>query len=336
LKRAGDTRWSSHFQSICSLVRLFNATCSELENIINEGSTYSQRGDANDAYKMIISFQFIFILHLMKEITGIIDGLCQHLQQKSQDILTAVKLVANTKKLIQKLRDEDWDRLLEEVVSFCKKFEIDIPDLSARYVQRRGRHQRDHITMEHHYHFDIFNVTIDFQLQELDNRFSEGAMELLTLSSTLDPNDVYKSFNIDDICRLAKKYYLLDFSEQEKINLRFQLKHFQLEMLNDPKLKKISSIAELCRGLIETEKSERYHLINRLIRLILTLLVSTTTTKRAFSAMKVIKTRLCNKMDDEFLANSLVVYIEREISESFNSDLILDDFIYLKTRRMQF
>jgi hypothetical protein len=64
--------------------------------------------------------------------------------------------------------------------------------------------------------------------------------------------------------------------------------------------------------------------------------VSTATTERAFSAMKVIKTRLRNKMDDEFLTNSLVVYIEREISESFNSDLILDDFVSLKTRRMQF
>jgi len=34
----------------------------------------------------------------MKEIMGIIDALCQHLQQKSQDILTAVQLVTNTKK----------------------------------------------------------------------------------------------------------------------------------------------------------------------------------------------------------------------------------------------
>jgi hypothetical protein len=84
------------------------------------------------------------------------------LQQKFQDILTAVQLVANTKKLIQKLRDEDWDSLLEEVVSFCKKFEIDIPDLGACCVQHRGLHQRDHITVEHQYHFDIFNATIDF------------------------------------------------------------------------------------------------------------------------------------------------------------------------------
>jgi bisphosphoglycerate-independent phosphoglycerate mutase (AlkP superfamily) len=102
-------------------------------------------------------------------------------------------------------------------------------------------------------------------------------------------------------------------------------------MLNDPKLKNLSSIAKLCQGLIETEKSERYNLMDRLIRLVLTLLVSTATTERAFSAMKVIKTRLRNKMDDEFLAKTLVVYIEREISESFNSDLILDDFVSLRT-----
>jgi hypothetical protein len=107
-------------------------------------------------------------------------------------------------------------------------------------------------------------------------------------------------------------------------------------MLNDPKLKNLSSIAKLCQGLIETEKSERYNLMDRLIRLVLTLLVSTATTERAFSTMKVIKTRLRNKMDDEFLAKTLVVYIEREISESFNSDLILDDFVSLRTRKMQF
>ncbi len=82
--------------------------------------------------------------------------------------------------------------------------------------------------------------------------------------------------------------------------------------------------------MIETEKSERYHLIDRLIRLVLTLPVSTATTERAFSAMKIVKTRLRNKMEDEFLANSLVVYIEREIAESFNLDSILDDFVSLK------
>jgi hypothetical protein len=82
--------------------------------------------------------------------------------------------------------------------------------------------------------------------------------------------------------------------------------------------------------LVETGKSKTYYLIDRLIRLVWTLPVSTATTERAFSAMKIVKTRLRNKMEDEFLANSLVVYIEREIAESFNLDSILDDFVSLK------
>jgi hypothetical protein len=109
--------------------------------------------------------------------------------------------------------------------------------------------------MEHHYHFDIFNAVIDFQLQELDNRFSERTMKLLTLSSALDPSNGYKSFNIKDICTLADKYYSLDFSNQEKMTLKFQLKHFQVAMLNYPKLQGLSSIVELCQRLAETGKS---------------------------------------------------------------------------------
>ncbi|KAG6730395.1 hypothetical protein I3842_01G077400 [Carya illinoinensis] len=261
IKRAGDSRWGSHFYSICSLLRMFEATCSE--------------------------------------IMGITDVLCQVLQQKSQDILNAMNM----------LRNEGWENLLENVVSFFKKFDIDIPELSSCYIQGRGRHQRDHITIEHHYHFEIFNATIDFQMQELDNRFGEGTTKLLTLSSALDPKDGYKSFNIDDICCLAEEYYPLDFSENEKINLRFQLKHFEVDVLSNPKLE-------------EPEKSKIYYLIDRLIRLILTL--------------PIVKTRLRNKIEDEFLANNLVVYIEREIAKNFDLDSILDDFVCLKECKLQF
>jgi hypothetical protein len=41
-------------------------------------------------------------------------------------------------------------------------------------------------------------------------------------------------------------------------------------------------------------------------------------------------------MEDEFLANNLVVYIEKEIAKSFDSDLILNDFVSLREHEMQF
>ncbi|CAL9019982.1 unnamed protein product [Prunus brigantina] len=59
------------------------------------------------------------------------------------------------------------------------------------------------------------------------------------------------------------------------------------------------------------KRSQRYYLIDRLIRLVLTLPVSTATTERAFSAMKLVKTALRNKMKNEFLVDSMIVYIEK-------------------------
>ena len=72
-------------------------------------------------------------------------------------------------------------------------------------------------------------------------------------------------------------------------------------------------ISELCRGLKISGKSKFNHLIDRPICLVLTLLVSTTITKRAFLAMKLLKTRLRNRMEDELLADNMIVYIERKL-----------------------
>jgi len=58
-------------------------------------------------------------------------------------------------------------------------------------------------------------------------------------------------------------------------------------------------------------------------------------TERAFSAINIVKTRLRNRMEDNFLANYLIVYIEKEIAERFTIDMIIDDFYYMKERRAQ-
>ncbi|GKD94192.1 zinc finger MYM-type protein 1-like protein, partial [Tanacetum coccineum] len=90
LQRAGDTRWSSHFKSICSLLRLFGPTRVVLNDIYLGRSTYSQKGN-NGVYR-------------------------QTLQNKSQDIVNALTLVSTTKTLLQELKDDGWESLLDKVL----------------------------------------------------------------------------------------------------------------------------------------------------------------------------------------------------------------------------
>ena len=69
-------------------------------------------------------------------------------------------------------------------------------------------------------------------------------MELLTLSSALDPKDNSKLFNIEEIYKLAEKFYLYNFSEYERILLKSQLQHYGLDIPNH--FKDTGTLSELC------------------------------------------------------------------------------------------
>lgn len=178
-------------------------------------------------------------------------------------------------------------------------------------------------------------VAIDTQVDALCDRFPDNAIELLILSSALDPKEDYKSFNIDNVCKLAEKFYPNDFTVEERDALRLELEIFEVDKQFNVNLQNMSTISELCQKFTETGKSEVYYLIDRLLRLVLTLPVSTATTERAFSAMKIVKTRLRNKMTDQYLADYLAVYIERQIAKSFSKDSILEHWHAAGNRRVQ-
>ncbi|XP_028063439.1 uncharacterized protein LOC114266723 [Camellia sinensis] len=302
LKRAGDTQWGSHLGSISSLINMFSATFSVLSNVINDGATSTQHADVDGVYDKITSFEFVFILHLMRDIMGTTDV---------------------------------FAKLCNNVQLFCGKYDIDIPDMSAHYTSSRDRacHQKDHITIEHHFQVDIVTIICDSQLQELNNRFKEDVMELLILSYALDPRDDYSSFKIEDICKLANQFYPNDFIVQEKIYLKIQLQSYEIDILKHLEFQQLLTISDLCQMLVKTRKSTIYPFVDRLICLGLTLPVSMATTKRAFSAMKILKTRLRNRMEDDFLSSYLLTYAEKDIAQDFDVDSIIDAFYIMTERR---
>ena len=67
---------------------------------------------------------------------------------------------------------------------------------------------------------------------------------------------------MDDICHLVEKYYPLDFFERDRTGLKIQLKLFEHDVQIHLMFQNLSSMAELCRRLVETEKSQVYPLID--------------------------------------------------------------------------
>ena len=88
------------------MIELFTAAQTVLESISMNGLNHNIRGEAKGAYNETRSFKFCFILLILNKVMGIIDYLCQVLQHKSQDIITALDLVSATKGNLQKLRQD--------------------------------------------------------------------------------------------------------------------------------------------------------------------------------------------------------------------------------------
>uniref|UniRef100_A0A2N9IKZ9 DUF4371 domain-containing protein n=1 Tax=Fagus sylvatica TaxID=28930 RepID=A0A2N9IKZ9_FAGSY len=86
---------------------------------------------------------------------------------------------------------------------------------------------------------------------------------------------------------------------------------------------KLEGICDLAQKMVETKKNVVYPLVYLLVTLALTLPVATATVERAFSAMKIVKNRLRSRMSDQWMNDSLIVYIEKDIFHSIDNEAIM-------------
>ena len=98
LKRAEDTHWRSHYETLLSLSGLFSPVIDVLKVIVKDATNTDQRNEASKLLYDMQCFEFVFMLHLMKKILRITDVLSQALQRKDQDIVNVMQLVQVFKK----------------------------------------------------------------------------------------------------------------------------------------------------------------------------------------------------------------------------------------------
>lgn len=77
-------------------------------------------------------------------------------------------------------------------------------------------------------------------------------------------------------------------------------------------------------------------MIDRLLRLVLTLPVSTASAERAFSFLRLAKRRVRNKMGDDYLRHYMIVYIEKELVGKIGSNDVIKAFHIVGSHRSKF
>ncbi|VFQ83644.1 unnamed protein product [Cuscuta campestris] len=147
LRRPGDTRWGSHYSTIVSVISLFSPIVSLVNIIQNDPKNDSVRTEASAILFAMEDFEFVFILHLMEMVLSITYELSQSLQRKDQDLANAIALVRVAKVRLQNLKSVKFDVLLDLTTEFCKKHDVDIPNMGDFYCPK-GRSRRNASTLK--------------------------------------------------------------------------------------------------------------------------------------------------------------------------------------------
>nr|CAD39903.2 OSJNBa0065B15.7 [Oryza sativa Japonica Group] len=326
LQRPGDTRWSSHYKTLKSLVGMFATIVKVLEIVEKDKNDWKIRDQGSNLLEYFQSFDFVFYLHLMLTILTITNSLSLALQRKDQDIVNAMKCVKSTRLNLDELRREKWEKVLDEVSDFCDNYDIVKLEIEDTYIDPKKRRHKSGITNKHYYQVDCFNDVIDWILQELDNRFSETSSQLLICSSAFSPRDSFHDFNLENLMSLAK-LYPSDFNSGNLRDLSHQLGLYIADVRDDGRFSNIQTIAELSQIMVETRKHLCYPLVYQLLKLVLVLPVATATVERCFSAMKNVKTYLRNKIGDEYLSDSLICYVEKEEMKKVTNEAVVRRFM---------
>ncbi|XP_070669478.1 uncharacterized protein [Malus domestica] len=334
LMRPCDTRWNSHYGTIVSIIVMFEAVV-EVVEWIKSDRNQDNLVEATRLFKDIQTFDFAFHLFLMRLILGITNELSQVLQKKDQDIVNAMALVEVCKQRLQSLRDDDFGDLLHDVEKFCEEHDIIVPNMEdLHFVPGKSRRKAPKITNFHYYRVDLYFQVLDMQLKELNDRFNEVNTELLLCMACLSPVNNFASFDKAKIVRLAQ-LYSQDFDRMDLMNLPIQLDNYIHDMKMHSEFSSLRGISDLAQELVKTGRCESYMLVYKLLTLALVLPVATASVERAFSAMKIVKTPLRNKMGDQWLSDSILVYIEKYVFAFIDNEPIMRRFHDMKSRRQQ-
>ncbi|XP_059629841.1 uncharacterized protein LOC132272765 [Cornus florida] len=117
--------------------------------------------------------------------------------------------------------------------------------------------------------------------------------------------------------------------------LHSQLETYILDVRSNSSFEGLKGISTLAKKMVEVKKDKVYPLVYLLVTLALILPVATTTVKRAISVMNIVKNELRNQMGDQFMNDSLVVYVEKDIFRSIDNEAIMQRFQKMKSRRRQ-
>ena len=319
LKDACRTRWIQRIDSYIAFLELLPALHTTLQAMVfprqyqDLGNNWSWDGDsvtkANGFIFQLESPSFLICFKILLEILQNLRSLTIKLQKQAIDVIHAYKQVQSVLSSLKLMREgstEEFSRIFVETLKLGQElhgegFELTTPRTAKQQVHRSNPPETS--SPEQYYRITLYNEFISHVILELEERFPENSSHVHGLLYLL-PSDCVSS-NLEG-CALeltqAVDFYKDDLPHHQMFPTEYRMWV--------RKWKQCST--EVPTRMVDTLKQcdeSEFPNIHVLLKLSLTLPITTCESERNFSQLKLIKTSLRSTMTESRL-NGLAIMRE--------------------------
>ncbi|KAK5868034.1 hypothetical protein PBY51_012481 [Eleginops maclovinus] len=294
-----DTRWSSRSTTLSAFVEKFTAVHSVLEKMGVEKPSVSAK--AATLRHSMESFETIITAVMVNEILGYIHPLTKLLQTTNLDILTAYEEARNMRQVIANQREDKGSRLcFEKATALANSIGV-VPAKRRVSVRQTYRANVTTESVEDHYRINLFYPFLDHITAQLDERFAKNNKPPI-LASYLVPSSLkyLTPAREDEMLR----WYHEDLPDQD--TARQEIERWRHKFEDGP-------LPSFALEVLQKHNLSFFPNIKCMLKIFLTLPVTTCACERSFSAMRRLKTWLRSTMSNDRLTGLAMMHVHQKV-----------------------
>jgi Domain of unknown function (DUF4371)/hAT family C-terminal dimerisation region len=311
------TRWVLRENALSSVIANYVELWQFMEDL-GQSDKSDIGAKATGFASQLSRFQTYFHLKSLHKVFSAVGTVNQAMQSSTLHLQQASRMISDLKELLQNFRDK-FSELWSDIQQNASRLGLDEPTLPRirRFPRRLDEGSQGHVfdTAEEYYRHQYLQL-VDAAKAAIDNRFASDTWNFLSSAES-----ALVTVPVDT--HVISNFYGSDIDE-DRLNLHATMlhditHHRKLQMNN------VGDIISIFRG--DTSLCTLLPEMVKVLRLLLTVPLTTCTAERSFSSLRRLKTYLRSTMTQRRLNNIAVLHVHHDYVQNLSVDSLIDEFI---------
>ncbi|KAI8511315.1 zinc finger, MYM-type [Branchiostoma belcheri] len=337
IKPLCPTRWTCRTAALDSVLNQYQVVMDTMQEIIE--TTRDDYGlKAGGVLSALEKFGTLFGLRLSQRLFSAAEEISKALQGKDMNVQDAVSSVTVLKSFFQRQRtDGAFESFYNATVNVARELDIGQPTLPRHRRQPKrlddGSNPYRHNAPKDLYR-QIYFEACDLLIGELTERFNQDFLEPLVAMENLIL-DAANGCDFEDHMDTVRMSVFGKDIDSAKLTRHLSMLPDLIEQAL-PDVRKVTSIRTVCSVMATGSHRTTFSETHKLLRLYLTVPITSATSERAFSSLKRLLTYLRSSMTEQRLNNCLMLHIHKDLVDTMDLTPIASTFVSFNDGRSRY